>query len=664
MSGGFLRRLAVAWFCFIGMFMPFSGATQDLRPFRTGLILSKQDRHLEAAESWRSVAEKLARDARSPEERRIAGIGFVLSTLAFEKAGDARAYRQWGKAIETFLNGRTQWLAQRAALATRRLEIEQLFAAVSPDTDAGEIDDETVFFLELTGLTAMSDFDGPRPGLTEEATERPVSRSEEEEARQYFARPLSAIQRDNASTPYSDPEADPAASASVRQRGAHPVVSDPAAGVAPPASAPVLQRRGVPTQPANSNVIVVPSASTQAVRSAVRGQGGEGRLALTEDDLDRARHAWRFIQENLQTNTGLVNAMNQYPRTTLWEVGSTLAAWIAAEQLQLIPRVRFQANIERLMVTLEKLALYGDVLPNVEYDTETGGMVDAHGRPSDRGAGWSALDIGRTLIWLRILHDWYPIYQAAVREVVAGWELAELVGEQGLRRVVLEGGVERAEQQGRFGYEHYAAAGLGAWELFVPTAEDFDDVGQVEIMGIGVPYDVRPFSYLTSEPFMLAALELGGISSDFARFTEAIYAVQRQRYETLDVVSAVTEDALAQPPWFVYNTIFYGGRPWQALGPDGSEQSGLSAFSVKAAFAWSAIYDDSFTEQLMARADPLRHERFGFLAGVFDHGEPNRALNLNTNAVVLEAILFKLRGGRPFLELRRTEMSRGAARRP
>lgn len=662
------RGLGIVWLMgLVASLVSSPVPAQDLRPFRTGLILAKQARHLEAAQSWQSVAERLATRARSSSDRRLAGIGFVLSAAAYEQGGDSRAYGQWGKAVEMFLVGQIRWADQREELAARRASIEEIFASVSPDTDAREIDDETMFFLELTEVTALTAFEGPRPGLVEQTVAPPVVEGEPEESRQYFARPLSAIQRERGNSPYTDPSADPALVASAQQRAPHPRAFGPETEREPEGEvedeAPALQRRVLPSQEA-AKVVTVVQDSSQSVRAAVRGQGAAGRQALSEEDLERARHAWRYIQENLQPNTGLVNSMNQYPRTTLWEIGSTLAAWITAEQLQLTPRVRFQASMERLLVTLERLPLYNDVLPNLEYDTETGSMVDSHGRVSERGSGWSALDIGRALIWLRILHDWYPSYREAVARVVSRWSLRELVGSDGLRRVVLEGGAERSEQQGRFGYEQYSAAGLGVWDVAVPAALDFGDVDQVELLGVWVPFDVRAYAYLTSEPFMLAALELGGISPDFARWTDAIYTVQRERYEAQDVLSAVSEDALAQPPWFVYNTIYHGGRAWQTVGPDGSEQAALSSFSVKAAFAWGALYDDSFADGLVERAAGLVHDRFGFLAGEFDHGEPNRALSLNTNAVVLEAILFALRGSQPFLELQLAETSRGAVRRP
>ena len=652
--------------------MPAGG--RDLRDYRTGFVLAKQERFVEAAESWYGVAERLGNASAATEPQRTSAVGFVLSAIAFELAGDARAYGAWARAIEVFLRARTRWEDERAALAARREEIESLFSALSPDADAGAVDGETLFFLELDDEIGLLTYAGPGPGLAEQPV--PAEPRPQEETRAYFARPLSVIERQQGDTPYTDPAdapADVAAAVQRRAPAADAVAAEPGETLARSAPRPqrgvvVTDPRPLPPSPPPVAAPPPPPASVDppetSVTTAVRGQGLVSAWSLNEADREQARLAWRYVQENLQANTGLVNGLSHHPRITLWEVGSALAALVAAEQLQLVPGVRFRSDVERLLVTLEGLPLFDQSLPNIEYDTETGRMVDAHGRPSDRGMGWSALDIGRALVWLRILHDGYPDHREAVQRVIGRWQLARLVGPDGLLRGRwVDGGVETV-QQGRFGYEHYAAAGLAAWDVSAPTALDLDDVAFTELLGVTVPHDRRPGAFLTSEPFMLIAMELGGLNAGFARFIDAVYRVQKQRYEQQDVLSAISEDALTRPPWFVYNTVLHDGKPWQALGPDGRPQPDLAGLSTKAAFAWSALYDDAFSRALAAAARTLTHERIGFLAGRFDDGAPNPTLSLNTNAVVLEALLFKYRRGEPFLRLVLGDDDRPALRRP
>ena len=60
------------------------------------------------------------------------------------------------------------------------------------------------------------------------------------------------------------------------------------------------------------------------------------RAAPCAKDLELARIAWKYFENNYQPVTGFVNAANKYPSTTMWDLASSLAATIAAHQLELI----------------------------------------------------------------------------------------------------------------------------------------------------------------------------------------------------------------------------------------------------------------------------------------------------------------------------------------
>jgi hypothetical protein len=107
-----------------------------------------------------------------------------------------------------------------------------------------------------------------------------------------------------------------------------------------------------------------------------------------------ARAAWRYFIYNYQPNTGMVNAVHNYPYATLWDMGSALAGFIAAEKLSIISMKDFKGRTTRFLETLLSVELYNNELPNREYNTRTGKMTDLRNRPSHRGSGWSALDIG------------------------------------------------------------------------------------------------------------------------------------------------------------------------------------------------------------------------------------------------------------------------------
>ncbi|MCG8462499.1 MAG: hypothetical protein MI919_39950, partial [Holophagales bacterium] len=239
MNPGLFRRLALLLLAAAAAaaLVP-SVRGEDLGPYRTGFVLSQQGRMLEAAESWALTAERLQLTAGSVEEGRVAAVGFVLSTIAYERADDARAYALWARAVEAFLNSRTRWPEHREALEARRGEIEALLRGLSADSDLGAIDGATLFFLKLDDALGLTSYSGPRPGLAEPRS-TPEAASPETEGREYFARPLSVIERESRDGG-ADPAADPdlARSISIRRLAPSDVAGEgggsPAAGQVPP----------------------------------------------------------------------------------------------------------------------------------------------------------------------------------------------------------------------------------------------------------------------------------------------------------------------------------------------------------------------------------------------------------------------------------------------
>jgi len=374
-------------------------------------------------------------------------------------------------------------------------------------------------------------------------------------------------------------------------------------------------------------------------------------------DLVMARTAWAYVERNLHQRSGLVSAVAGYPHATMWDVGSTFAAAVSAEQLGVIDHARLLAVAGGLLDRLSAMPLYNNELPNREYEIGAAIMLDARGQQSTVGSGWSALDLGRLLTWLHITRSWYPELAPRVNAVVARWKFDRLVKAGELNGVMREEGLESLRQEGRLGYEQYAAVAYRLWGHTAAKALGYSHRAYEAIEGVRVPHDTRTHSFLTSEPFMLAAMELGGISTEFQTMTRAIYDVQRQRAVTTGTLVAVSEDSLSREPWFVYNTIWNLGTAWVGLSPSGRSHPAQRSLSTKAAFAWDAIYGDDYSARLLDAVRGLMTPA-GFAAGRFDDGTTNSVLNINTNAVILEALLYKARHGRPFISIDSLEAGR------
>jgi hypothetical protein len=88
-------------------------------------------------------------------------------------------------------------------------------------------------------------------------------------------------------------------------------------------------------------------------------------------------------------------------------------------------------------------------------------MVDRRQRVSATGFGWSVTDIGRLLVWLKIVAERDPEFAGDAAAAVRRLDFTRLVrdgymwGEE-----TAPDGTRRQYQEGQVGYEQYAAQGF------------------------------------------------------------------------------------------------------------------------------------------------------------------------------------------------------------
>jgi hypothetical protein len=363
--------------------------------------------------------------------------------------------------------------------------------------------------------------------------------------------------------------------------------------------------------------------------------------------------AWSWFERNTDRTTGLAPAVAGHHAATLWDVGSQLLAVISAEDLALVSAAEASALLARALRSLAALPLCEGGLPNKAYDVRTLAMVRPGGGPAPEGIGWSALDVARALLPLSLAARRHPELAPLVRRAVSRWRLEGLSDGASLRGAA-RGAVGALElhQEGRFGYEQHAAKALLAWGVAAPRALDWRaDVVFTRVDGQDLPHDARrPRDHggapapLVAEPFLLDALE-HGLDAVTLPLARALLAAQARRHAAVGRLTAPSEDALDRPPWFATSALLNGAEPWTALGPDGAPAPGALGFSAKAAVAWGVLFEGEYPRRLLAAAAELARPGEGIWAGRYDEtGEPNRALSLNTSAVVLEALAYRVRG--------------------
>ncbi len=385
--------------------------------------------------------------------------------------------------------------------------------------------------------------------------------------------------------------------------------------------------------------------------------------ALNEREAAAARIAWRYFENNFNEDTCLVNSVDNYPSASMWDTASALAALISAHELRVIEDDVFYDRVRCLLVTLSELELFEGELPNKAYDTRTATMTNYAGEPDE--IGYSAIDVGRLLIWLRILKEREPFYTEAVNAIVSRWQFCNVLDRCGtMYGAMPQAGAVLSLQEGRLGYEEYAAKGYQLWGFSTTAASRVEPMATVRIAGVDVPHDARDprtlgaHNYVVTESYALDGIELNwDLATDRSRddathtdrtaadFASRIYKVQEARHTQERVLTARTEHQLETPPWFVYDTVFSDGFPWNTIAEDGRFLPDSAAVSTKAAFSlwalWATPYTDLLLSSILGQYDPER----GFYEGVYEtSGAPIKVFTANNNGIILEALLYKVQG--------------------
>ncbi len=404
-----------------------------------------------------------------------------------------------------------------------------------------------------------------------------------------------------------------------------------------------------------------PIAQNASVESISQAASTCGNITspLTPEEKEYAQAAWQYFENNRQPATGLVNAADSYPSGTLWDQGNYLSALNAALWLGLIEPGEFDQQLTAFLAGIKALPLFEETLPHKVYNSATGAMVDYANKPTERGLGWSALDIGRMLTALHIVRTCHPQYAQSVESVVSSWNLAASIQDGQLYgAIVLPDGKTQRVQEGRLGYEEYAARGYELWGYDVPEALKLEPMISVKLEGIEVPADSRDFAttdannYVVSESYILEGIEFG-LDESLKRYAEQLLDAQEQRFKRTGELTAVSEDNIDQPPHFLYNTAYANGENWAVITDQNKGYPQLRTLSTKAAFGWHYLFpEDAYAKQIFAAAKVLKSpDSKGFYAGLYEVSDvPNKILTGNTNGLILEILYYKARGNQPALK--------------
>lgn len=384
----------------------------------------------------------------------------------------------------------------------------------------------------------------------------------------------------------------------------------------------------------------------------------EGRRgSLTEEEKFWAKVAWKYFDNNYNPQTGLVNIKDGFQLSTMACIADYLIALVAAHDFEIISRHEFNGRISTLLSFLNNMPLFNNELPNLNYSANNGWMSNYANQPGE--LGWSALEIGRLLVVLRIVRDRFIEYGEYIDRAVLRWSFCNIIDSQGQ----LYSGVRAGDQvqrypDGNLGWKEYAARGFQSWGFATQRSSSLMPYDEIRIQGIDVMYDGKDErenngnNALVSLPFLYDGMEFGWenvgfITTDPLYFqqAQAVYNVQRLRYEQEDIFTARTSRTLPVEPYLIHDAIFSNGNKWNTCAEDGTYYPQFSAVSVKAAFGMWVLWKTPYTDKLIMVVNLLFDpDRGWYEARLERSGEVERNITCSTNSMILESLFFKKNG--------------------
>lgn len=385
---------------------------------------------------------------------------------------------------------------------------------------------------------------------------------------------------------------------------------------------------------------------TVAALPRIQGSRTSGTATNRQMLLEDARTAWAFFEHNTDPRTGLCSAtydssaggQGRLLNVTMWDVGSQINGLVAALQLGLVPKERFDRNIDQILHQIQGRKSQGRLLPQ-------GWLRVERNRVGNRNFDGS--DAGRLLSSLENLR----------RNTDLDDRLKALVGSWDLEDIVIDGEVHSVtagelHSVYRSHSAHYAARAFRKWgisarspyEVFGNQSTYDDQMALLEVASWIGP--------LGAEPLLLEAMELG-MSPESTHLANVLFAAQLEDHDENGRLIAVSEGPLDHEPWFTYQGLQLDAaeRTW-ALDTVGREQKYRTPefwrdnlmISSKAAYLWAAYRPHDYSDKLVAFVRNNCRTRHGFASGTFNNSGrvTSTYTDLNTNGVILQAIAYML----------------------
>lgn len=359
------------------------------------------------------------------------------------------------------------------------------------------------------------------------------------------------------------------------------------------------------------------------------------------------KESWGYILANYNSKTGLVRATPDWDHTTLWDIGAQIFAVYAARQAGIITQADYAKRMKLTLGTLEQLKLYRNIAFNRIYSTKNGTTDEGRG-------GWSATDMGRFLLALKLIETKDPQFAAQARRIANRNKFENMTKDGYLQgQMIGDSGKPWTFQEGRIGYEQYVAQGFHQWGAKVENALTYaQNAEMVKVMGVDLPQDKRYSDRLLSEPFILYGIEMG-LSPEMNTLAANLLKVQEERYKSSGQITIASEDAVGVPPhYFYYYCVYCNRKPFSIDIVTGESNLDKPRWvSTKGTFGWNAIMPNAYTKKAMDAVSKAHDPKKGWASGVYEEtGASTHTYDVNTASILLEIAAYQLGGRVPLMK--------------
>ncbi|CAA6816468.1 MAG: Unknown protein [uncultured Sulfurovum sp.] len=383
----------------------------------------------------------------------------------------------------------------------------------------------------------------------------------------------------------------------------------------------------------------------------------ELRCAPTEEELKMARIAWKYIENNFNEKTGLTAAAHKYPSAATWDWANAVYAIFAAKKFKLITDTRYEEMMKKFLTTMQKMQLFNNELPNKTYNTNNAKMVNYVNKVVKDGIGWSAADLARLLSSLNMIEQCEESLAPEIEKLTLRYRYCRALSVEGdLYGGAYNNGKLTITHEALTGYEEYLARGYELWGHNAGEARSYKFLNEVEVYGVKIPTDTRPFfsNFVESEPFWYLGFEYGVDDPESSRYIKNMYKVQEERYKRTGQITAVTEDNIDVRPYFLFNTVYTNGEAWKTINQHGADYDEYKTVSTKAGIGMRYLFDTPYSNKVFNYLKNNYDPKKGYYAGIYEKRPgPNKAMTLNTNSILLEAMLSSKMG--PLQKLNKLE---------